>query len=718
MKSFISIFLLLSTFASLAQVRFEYDFSIPVTQNGQVLKRAFEGGLNSAQFQSMDLNGDNVSDLVVFHRISRSISTYINESDQWVLKPEYSFQFPEDVANWMVLKDFDCDGLKDLFTSTTLGIKVYKNISSGSTLSWQVASEFLTQDSGSNIQVSATDIPGFADVNGDGALDILTYRFGSSSSIDYYEGNGSCGDLTFTRVTRSWGNLYDCGCSDFSFGQPCPNAGGIANTIDQPSEPNLIQHIGGKTILPYDADGDGDIDIITSDELCDNLVFLRNEGTVAEAAMTSFESIPVSDPVSFQFFPSAFMEDIDFDGIDELIVSTNIDQNAGNLVDFQSQIKVFENIGDNTIPNFEGESPFLQNEMVDLGEDAFPTFYDFDNDGDQDLFVGNTGSLLNGDFIGTVWQFENVGNRFNPQFELLTTDFANLSSLGYTYLKPQFADLDQDDQIDLILQAKVGQLDTRVFFLKGNNAFEFSAEQDLELETTDSSNPLVIDLDRNGLPDVLIGNQFGSLTAFFNQGGSSFIAEEDFGGFENDFTRQNLSLAIGKFSLNAGDKLITIDSKGSLRLYDDQADENFRVTNFEENLLAFEETLISTNFGRASYLAAVDLYGDGIMSLLIGSSKGGFYFLRNKTEANPSGDTELRVLLAPNPSRSIVRILTNSDAIAKIIDLSGRIIEEGIVLENSVTKELNFSTLPPAVYLVRISSSNGQTVTKRILIQP
>ena len=368
MKFLLATLFLTLTLSTLAQVQFEFDQSISVTENGNELQRAFEGGLNSAQFQTMDLNGDGTMDLVIFHHISRSLSTYLNISDQWVFSPKYQSEFPEDVVNWMILKDYDCDGKKDLFTSTALGIKVYRNNSNGDGLSWEVASEFLTWDAGSNIQVAATDIPGIVDVDGDGALDILTYRFGSAGSVDYYQNTGECGNLTFTRITRQWGNFFDCGCNDFSFGQPCPTVGGFANLGEEPSEQQGTLHAGGKTILPFDADNDGDIDIITTDELCENLTFLRNEGDANNAQMTTFETYPITNPVNYQFFPAAFLEDIDFDGLKDLVVSTNLDQNVGDLVNFQSHIQVFPNLGSNSVPAFSSSFPFFQNEMIDVGD--------------------------------------------------------------------------------------------------------------------------------------------------------------------------------------------------------------------------------------------------------------------------------------------------------------------------------------------------------------
>ncbi len=41
--------------------------------------------------------------------------------------PDYESLFPSDVLNWILLRDFNCDGQKDIFTGDIFGMKVYKN---------------------------------------------------------------------------------------------------------------------------------------------------------------------------------------------------------------------------------------------------------------------------------------------------------------------------------------------------------------------------------------------------------------------------------------------------------------------------------------------------------------------------------------------------------------------------------------------------------------
>ena len=73
---FILVFLFLSAKTSLAQFTYTLDSSVPVI-NGTQLSMPWAGGLNAAQFNTIDLNGDNLNDLAIFDRTSSRIITFI-----------------------------------------------------------------------------------------------------------------------------------------------------------------------------------------------------------------------------------------------------------------------------------------------------------------------------------------------------------------------------------------------------------------------------------------------------------------------------------------------------------------------------------------------------------------------------------------------------------------------------------------------------------------
>ncbi len=109
---------------------------------GEELPLALAGGLNAPQFNTMDLNGDELEDLVIFERSSGRILTFLNLNKSYQYAPDYAQLFPADVINFMILIDYDGDGKENLFTSTSFGIKVYQHVSKGKTPRWQLKSPY------------------------------------------------------------------------------------------------------------------------------------------------------------------------------------------------------------------------------------------------------------------------------------------------------------------------------------------------------------------------------------------------------------------------------------------------------------------------------------------------------------------------------------------------------------------------------------------------
>ncbi|HEY5691256.1 MAG TPA: hypothetical protein VIS49_07365, partial [Cyclobacteriaceae bacterium] len=72
-----------------AQFTYVLDQSILVEVDGSMLKMPWAGGLNSAQINQIDLNNDGKKDLVVFDRASNKLSTFLNQSNQYLYRPEY-----------------------------------------------------------------------------------------------------------------------------------------------------------------------------------------------------------------------------------------------------------------------------------------------------------------------------------------------------------------------------------------------------------------------------------------------------------------------------------------------------------------------------------------------------------------------------------------------------------------------------------------------------
>src|SRR5690606_10439751 len=108
-------FLIFASLASRAQFNYKLDQNIPVQNlKGENLSLAWAGGLNAAQFNTMDLNGDGVEDLVLYARMANKIITFVASDNRFVSAPEYEELFPDGIYNWVLLRDYNCDGKKDI----------------------------------------------------------------------------------------------------------------------------------------------------------------------------------------------------------------------------------------------------------------------------------------------------------------------------------------------------------------------------------------------------------------------------------------------------------------------------------------------------------------------------------------------------------------------------------------------------------------------------
>ena len=722
------LFLFFLPLASLAQFSFRFTDQIPVFKDGTALSLAWEGGLNAAQFLKMDLNGDDTEDLVIYHRMSRELSTFLAIDNAYVPAPDYVHFFPEEINHWLILADYNCDGLKDIFTSTPLGIRVFRNVTAGEFPAWEEAVGFLTFEGGSNLQVNASDIPGIADIDGDGDLDILTYRFSSASTVEYYENRsmentGSCEELVFVRETRRWGDFEECGCNAFVFGTTCAES----NQVKMPGAVEKTMHAGGKTILPVDIDHDGDMDLVTSDEFCETLYFMENEGDPENARMNSFESFPSSSPAAFYTFPAAFFEDLDHDGVKDLLVSTNIDNNILDSVDFTKTSIFYRNTGTDELPVFtEKVNGFLQEEMIDLGENTYPELADYDADGDLDLLVGNRGLLVNGALTAGLSLYENTGSATNPQWTWVTEDYLALRREGFRNIKPQLVDLDNDGDLDLTFQAtSVENNQTQVHYrmntASAGSPFNFTIDQTFDIPMTESDHPFFYDIDGDGNVDLLIGNQLGALQLMINNGGFAFSEITGaFAGIENDFNRRNLAPRIADVNNDGMAELLTTDLSGEIRIHAGDMGIDFIADSVYSDIILNETRGISETSRLAVQNAFTlgDLYGNGRPMMIIGNNRGGLRLLENLS--NPfinNGGRKIELSFSPNPAREALRVFTDVSATLEIFTVTGQLIRDNITTSPNVVVEIQVSSLPAGVYILRASNESQEPTARRILVE-
>jgi hypothetical protein len=740
---FFVLYLMAVSGARSQQAWFQMDTVTVLSFNDKKLINPWAGGLNASQYQKMHLNNDTDEDLVVYDRTNSKVTTFLAATDPagsgkkvFVHAPYYESLFPH-MNNWMILADYNGDGLKDLFGSTSFGISVYQQVKTGNSWHWKLIQEVIYtrgfSENNINLQVSGTDIPGITDIDDDGDLDLLTFDFDgaiielhqnlSMERFGVPDSMGNEKDPVFKRNGECWGNFRKGNNEDFIFGSDC----GVTN-----SEGGRVMHA-GNSILLQDLNGDGKKDLLVGHVSNEHISMLTNSASGLIANYTAFtNSYPQTDPVSLHIFPAAYMEDVDFDGVKDLLIAPNISSNDGNLTDFKSSGWYYHNAGTSVKPDFKlQQKNFLQDQMLDVGENAAPSFFDVDNDGDMDMVIGTGGVAGTSGFNGNFWLLENTGTAAMPAFKLANENYLNITSALSVYnLKPQWADFNGDGVTDLGFAATMSKslkLEYRYIPNKAaaGAAAQFNIADAITIPLPANSQigdlPYFYDADGDGDLDLLVGKMEGNISYYTNSGNSkqfTFDLETDaFAGVsDNDYTSRSPQLAVMDFDLDGQPDLVTADHSGTIRIFHGAAWGKW--TKRESLLVAGNGKATAPVFGNYLAVAAGDYNGDKKIDLAIGNNAGGVRLLTNVlpvtvTGTEPIQSSDFKVY--PNPVADYIKIHSSKGGSLRVLTANGKLMLENLKVKASETAEISTSNWPAGLYLLELKSGNDRNVKKIVV---
>lgn len=627
-----------SVFPGFTQEKFYQYTQVPVINGTDTLASAWAGGFNNPQFSDADLNNDGLMDLVVFDRSGGKFTTFLNggasNTVDYTYASEYEAQFPPDLSFWVLLEDFNCDGIDDLFNGRPGKVDLYMGFyNSQNQLSFQF-NQFLvfTGFSGLlNIFVSAGDIPAIDDVNGDGDLDVMTFDYVTGIKIDYYENlsmemTGTCGDtVLFEHASDCWGKIVEYG-----FTREVDVDSNCGTLLTGPIGSARTAHA-GTTLTLFDEDKDGDQDLIMGNILFPSLNRLINGGDSSFAYITDQDTMFPSHDLSVEipFFASSFMLDVNNDGFEDMIASTNGPLYSEN----HTCAWYYRNLATPGNVKFQyRQNDFLVGEMLDLGEGSYPVFHDFNNDSVFDIVVGNYGYYNTlGGHDASLTLLENTGTNNQPEFSVSNSNFANSATLGLNNLTPTFGDLDNDGDLDMLIGEEQGYLH---YFqnnpIAGVDNYVLAFPQYFGIDVGQFSTPQLVDVDGDQVLDLLVGERNGNVNYFRNTGNlnfASFPSTPTNANFGNIDTRANgfLTGYSAPFLTTldtSGTRFVLVGSEiGSPYLYEFNAD----------SLLSGSFNLITDQFsgidegGRISPCVQ-DLDEDGNVEMLLGNYAGGISF--------------------------------------------------------------------------------------------
>jgi hypothetical protein len=606
----------------------------------------------------------------------------------------------------MLLRDYNCDGKKDIFTAHPFGVAVFVNTTAlqGGKFSWRAFNQgesLMTMGFTApvNLKVNLSDIPSINDIDGDGDLDILNVRTSGNTTLEFHQNqtmelNHNCDTMQFVRTTQRWGGVEDCNCGKFEFkGISC--FGG------------RIQHTGGKAILATDIDLDGDPDLLYADEYCTAMYLLRNEGSFQVPEFNTVEAFVEPD---FPFFPAPYLEDINADGVLDFIAASNFSSRVYET-DFAASVwKYSKSLSGSFVLN---QPDFLQHDMIDVGDDAAPAFADADGDGDQDMFIGTNTGL---DQSGSIWFFENTGSFGAPEFKLITKNYAELSLLPLTNIKPMFVDITGDEKRDLVFSATSTETaKPGIYYFENQSATSliFSGSvQTIAFDLLWDEKIFLTDFNRDGMMDILKGNYYGAVQLWLNNGDFHFILTNKLDYLGSGLNRTSPSLFVTDVNDDGLDDLLVGDQTGYLKMVSDYKSGKFT----QQDVLVLNEELeeyVPMKLAGRLFPTAVRLNLASAPSIIAGTSSGGLVFLT--PEAHESPTFNFHLYPNPIPHSAILHISSNANGNFLITDLLGRIVSKPLRLDAGQTYDLE-SVLPPGVYLAKVNFEH-QSIVKRIIVK-
>ncbi|HJS43998.1 MAG TPA: VCBS repeat-containing protein [Gemmatimonadales bacterium] len=260
-------------------------------------------------------------------------------------------------------------------------------------------------------------------------------------------------------------------------------------------------------------------------------------------------------------------------------------------------------------------------DAIDLGTESIPAFGDIDRDGDLDLVVGTKIEPAN-TRSGAVYWFENVGSRAAPRLELR----GHLTVLPAFHDAPALGDLDADGLPDLL----IGQFQDAVAWYRntgtgGAGRFELVDSAVVRLPRGSNGVPELHDIDRDGDLDLFLGDAAGRIAFFRNAGNSRLpnfiLASEDY-----------LAARAGR---RAVPRFVDLDGDGVAELV--VGTEQGGVPPVFRGLMR-DSSLARTLPLLPSYAAPVfaELWGGAGRDLFVGNEGGGiFYYRRRDSRSNP-----------------------------------------------------------------------------------
>lgn len=720
-----------------------------VTIGATAMPHPFTGGLSAPQWSEIDVDWDGDMDLFAFDRDGSRILVFEKtDSGEWKERSDWSQGWPA-LKHWVLLRDFDCDGLPDLFTGYQNSIHVYRNTSAAPgvptfepyalplTASW----DFGTGAQELPLVCLTIDKPAIFDVDNDGDLDFICFTE-TSTSLYRFSGQSAC-ELDLVCTNRCYGMVSE-GSEDNTLFIGADHSCSF-NVVDPEGRPAPIEaeaaerdgvHAGG-AITALQFDGENFHDLLISDVTYPTMSSLMLEDAADGQDSTAWVDMAFpalvphtgeADSIVLQRFPAAYPIDPDNDGDWDLVVSPNI---ALEINDDQC-VQLWENQGTTDEPLWALASDhWIQDGTIDVGRGAIPVLHDLDGDGDLDLAIGNKERYEGvNDTPTALALFENTGTESQPAFAWRTWDAIDFGFNGIESGHPAFGDLDGDGDNDLIIGDELGLLHAYINSAEPGSWPAWTLDQlavpDVDGEAIDVGQfaaPQLIDVNADELVDLVIGEKNGTLSLYVNCGSPSAPTwclqstpelEANWGGIQvnnalgiNGYSTPCLYMDGPVMHIAAGNELGEIQYFGIL-------DPSDILAPLEANGPSWNTSMR----GLRSSGTLGDVNGDGIPELVVGIQNGGMRWFNGTTVDITGYELPEHPLVAPNPASKggWIRIELPQPSRVAWIDVQGRLVQPS-GLQRAGEAWLAVPTTPGLYLLTTQPAAGGMIRTVRVVVQ-
>ena len=510
------------------------------------------------------------------------------------------------------IADIDNDGLLDLVVGDDDGtLKLYEQESVNSN-----SFTFITYNF-SGIEVDGDSRPTFVEIDNDGLLDLV---IGAGDGRLYHYEQESVNSYNFVYIPGTI-NGIDVG----SYSAPA-----FAD-IDNDGLLDLVITCYGMYTHHYEqsSPSSNNFDFIT--ENFNGIIFSHKPTFVDIDNDALLDFIIGGNSGDFKHYEQESLNSYNFNLINPWfnlipncteVLPSFIDLDNDGLLDFiigeyKGDIYHCEQSSPNSY-NFNLMPDLINPNRFDVGRNAKPTIIDIDNDGLLDMIVGKYEEL--GD--NTFDHYEQVSPN-SDSFVLITENFNNIN--GYT---STFKDIDNDGLLDLIIGdgGAGGQMSHYEQESPGSYNFLFVSWNFSGIDITISIAPTFIDIDNDGLLDLIFGESYGRLYHYEQDSINSYNFVQITSNFNGIDTGWGSIPIFGDID---NDGLLDLMVGGSNGLYHYE----------QESASSYNFTFITQNFNginvKSPAPALVDINNDSLLDLMVGVRNGGIHLFMQESYLFP-----------------------------------------------------------------------------------